>query len=90
MKYIKENSIFILIVILACIFGYLLISMIPNPPTYETPKSNIISEEKRHEYFVECMKLSAELKRQGDDDVSDVVEECSRQSYYMTNYLRRE
>jgi len=37
----------------------------------------------RHSLFVECMELSAKMTRQSDDDVSDVVGECSSQSYYM-------
>ena len=37
--------------------------------------------------FKECMGLAAKMPRQSDDDVSDVVSECSSQAYYMTNYL---
>lgn len=39
----------------------------------------------RHELFVECMELSAKITRQGDDDVSDIVSECSSTSYYISN-----
>jgi|JI8StandDraft_1071087.scaffolds.fasta_scaffold674262_1 hypothetical protein len=38
--------------------------------------------------FRECMELAGKMKRQADDDVSDVVSECSTQSLYMTNYIR--
>lgn len=63
----------------------LLISACGQPQKQEF---NPAVEEKRHEFFVECMKLAAELKRQGDDDVSDAISECGSQSYYQTNYLR--
>ncbi len=42
----------------------------------------------RKELFIECMELSAKMERQGDDDVSDIVEECTTSSYYMTNYIK--
>jgi hypothetical protein len=38
--------------------------------------------------FRECMELAAKMPRQADDDVSDVVNECTQSSYYMTNYLK--
>jgi hypothetical protein len=41
----------------------------------------------RHDAFVECMELASKITRQSDDDVSDIVEGCSAQSYYMTNYI---
>jgi len=37
--------------------------------------------------FKECMNLAANMPRQADDDVSDIVDECSQSSYYMTNYM---
>jgi len=43
----------------------------------------------RRALFVECMELAAKMPRQSDDDVADIVEECSSSSYYVTNYLRR-
>lgn len=42
----------------------------------------------RHQLFVECMELAAKLQRQGDDDVSDVVDECSNEAYYMANQIK--
>lgn len=41
----------------------------------------------RKELFVECMKLAAKMPRQADDDVSDIVDECTSSSYYMTNFI---
>ena len=41
----------------------------------------------RKELFVECMSLAAKMPRQADDDVSDIVDECTTSSYYMTNYI---
>lgn len=38
--------------------------------------------------FRECMALAAKMPRQADDDVSDVVTECSRQAGYMTAYIQ--
>lgn len=43
--------------------------------------------EARKELFVECMKLAAKMPRQADDDVSDIVDECTSSSYYMTNFI---
>lgn len=43
--------------------------------------------EARKKLFVECMKLAAEMPRQADDDVSDIVDACTSQSYYMTNFI---
>ncbi len=42
----------------------------------------------RKELFIECMALAARMERQGDDDVSDIVDECTTASYYMTNYIK--
>ena len=38
--------------------------------------------------FRECMALAAKMPRQADDDVSDIVKECSTQAYYMSGYVR--
>lgn len=38
--------------------------------------------------FERCMELAAKMPRQADDDVSDIVSECSSSSYYMTNYIQ--
>jgi len=43
--------------------------------------------EERRKVFVQCMELAAKMPRQADDDVSDIVEACSQESHYMTNYL---
>jgi len=42
----------------------------------------------RNAVFVQCMELAAKMPRQADDDVSDIVEECSSASYYQTNYIK--
>jgi hypothetical protein len=34
------------------------------------------------------MELAAKMPRQSDDDVADVVSQCSTQSWYMTNYMK--
>jgi len=41
----------------------------------------------RNALFVECMDLAAQMPRQADDDVSDIVDSCSLSAYYMTRYL---
>ena len=33
------------------------------------------------------MTLAANMPRQADDDVADIVNACSSQSWYMTNYI---
>lgn len=38
--------------------------------------------------FKECMELAAKMPRQADDDVSDIVDECSSQAWYMTNHIK--
>lgn len=43
--------------------------------------------EARTELFRECMMLAAKMPRQADDDVSDIVDECTSSSYYMTNFI---
>ena len=37
--------------------------------------------------FKECLALASKITRQADDDVSDIVKECSTQAYYATNYI---
>jgi hypothetical protein len=44
--------------------------------------------EARIALFKECMQLAAKLERRADDDVSDVVSQCSQQAFYMTNYIK--
>jgi hypothetical protein len=43
--------------------------------------------EARVSLFKDCMEAAANIPRQSDDDVSDIVSECSVQSYYMTNWM---
>ena len=50
----------------------------------EQRQEMITTGELRHELFVECMRLSAKITRQGDDDVSDIISECGSQAYYMS------
>ncbi|SDP69563.1 hypothetical protein [Desulforhopalus singaporensis] len=40
---------------------------------------------RRHELFTECMELASKMPRQSDDDVADVVSECTSASYYIAN-----
>jgi len=57
----------------------------------EIPVDNAIVAKRiaaRHALFNECMELAAKMPRQADDDVSDIVEECSTQAYYMTNAIK--
>ena len=50
--------------------------------------ASIARGEARLAVFRECMQLAAQLPRQADDDVADVVESCQEASYYMTNYIQ--
>jgi hypothetical protein len=43
--------------------------------------------EARIAMFRECMTLAAEMPRQSDDDVSEVVSACSTQAWYMTKHI---
>jgi len=43
--------------------------------------------EARITLFKSCMEAAAGITRQSDDDVSDIVSECSSQSYYMTSWM---
>ena len=43
----------------------------------------------RRSLFIQCMELAAKMPRESDDDVADIVDACSSQSSYMTNYLRQ-
>ena len=44
--------------------------------------------EARTKLFRECMKLAAQMPRQSDDDVADIVSACGSQSWYMTNHIK--
>ena len=50
----------------------------------EIPKAR---GEARIALFEKCMEAASKIPRQADDDVSDIVSECSSQSYYMTNWI---
>lgn len=41
----------------------------------------------RHQLFKECMELAAKIERKGDDDVSDIIDECDSVAYYTANHL---
>ena len=43
----------------------------------------------RHDLYVECMNLAAKITRQSDDDVSDIIGECSNEAYYMANQMSK-
>ena len=49
----------------------------------------VATGELRHKLFVECMYLAAKMPRQSDDDVADIVGECSSQAYYMAKHMSR-
>jgi hypothetical protein len=60
--------------------------------TSDAQRAKIISRtqkrgEARLTLFKECLVLASKITRQADDDVSDIVKECSSQAYYATNYL---
>lgn len=38
--------------------------------------------------FERCMELAGRMPRQQDDDVADVVSNCSNEANYMTNYIK--
>lgn len=42
----------------------------------------------RIELFKECMELSAAIKRQADDDVSDIVKACSNEASVMSKGIK--
>ena len=44
----------------------------------------------RIELFRECMAAAAKIERKADDDVSDIVSECSTQAAYMARDSRQE
>jgi hypothetical protein len=45
--------------------------------------------EKRHSLFVECMGLAASIKRVGDDDVSDIIDECNSVAIYTSKHYSK-
>ena len=54
----------------------------------ETPEVSKERGEARIAVFKICMELAAKMPRQADDDVADIVESCSTQAYYQTNYIK--
>jgi outer membrane murein-binding lipoprotein Lpp len=50
-------------------------------------KHDQVKGEVRYEVFLKCMELAAKMPRQADDDVSDIVSECSSQAMYIANGL---
>lgn len=52
-----------------------------------SPEVSPARGEARIKLFHECMTAAAQMPRQADDDVSDIVAACSNQAYYMTNYV---
>lgn len=40
----------------------------------------------RYKIFNNCLEMASKIQRQGDDDVSDIVQECGDQADYMTNW----
>lgn len=54
-------------------------------------KQNFAADQKRGEariaLFRECMTLATQMPRQFDDDVARIVNACSEQAYYMTNFI---
>ena len=61
-------------------------------PTAESAARKLAQDSRRgaarEALFVRCMELAAKMPRQADDDVSDIVDACATQSFYMTNHIR--
>ena len=68
---------------------FILLSFLLGCTSEETKKVDKATGELRHKLFIECMELSAKIPRQADDDISDIVEACSSQSYYMANQITK-
>lgn len=83
-----KNNIAVLVLISALLGGCENGELVMTPEARAAEKSTVQKRGvARAEMFKECMGLAAKMPRQSDDDVSDVVSECSSQAYYMTNYL---
>lgn len=54
-----------------------------------SPELEAYRGEQRIALFRECMAAAAKIERKADDDVSDIVEECSTQAYYQSNGIMR-
>ena len=61
-------------------------------PTEESAAAKLAQDARRgaarEALFVKCMELAAKMPRQSDDNVAEVVNECSNQAYYMTNHIQ--
>lgn len=55
----------------------------------ESPQEKIARGKLRHSLFVECMELASKNTRKADDDVSDIISECSTQSLCMANGMSK-
>jgi hypothetical protein len=73
-----------ILLLAACLIGVL--SGCSTPTDKANDKA---TGELRHKLFVECMELSAKMPRQADDDVSDIVNACGNQSFYMANQMMK-
>ena len=82
MKYLLLS---IVLVLTGCENGVIVFTDLERKQVQET---QIRVGKARHDAFVECMNLASKMPRQADDDVSDIVDSCSNQSLYMTNYLK--
>jgi hypothetical protein len=60
---------------------FMLVGCVPNATEQKRIHARI-------DLFKECMQLAATLPRQADDDVSDIVDSCSTQAFYMTRSLK--
>ncbi len=61
-------------------------------PTEESSAAKLAQDARRgaarEALFVKCMELAAKMPRQSDDNVAEVVNECSNQAYHMTNHIQ--
>jgi len=76
------------------LFGVIVVTILSISGCGDKPSetaSEKIATQKRGEArvaaFDKCMELAAKMPRQSDDDVSDIVEECTTTSYYLTNFI---
>lgn len=75
------------------VFSVLLVSLSGCGETDEQLKRNKEASrtkaKDRIDLFEKCMLLASQNKRQGDDDVSDLVSGCDNWSYYVSNQLNK-
>lgn len=41
----------------------------------------------RKQLFEECMTMASKIERVGDDDVSNIIEECDDYAFYTANHI---